>query len=371
MTIQQIVHPANIEEQLQQIWEELVKENKMRASLFNLIVYNQLSARTDYIRNIVQKIIEKFPCRILFISFDPDASQNYLKTAVSVVTPLDAETTIACDNIDIGVAGDNLQKVPFLLLPHIIPDLPVYLLWAEDPSSEHPLFQPLLNMADRVIFDSESADNLLSFAKTLLDLHSAHKIDIADLNWARTEGWRDLLASTFDSAERIDQLKSLKNLEISYNARETEFFCHLKIQSMYLLAWLSSQIGWKFLSSQKTASELSFLFNVSGDLPEQNQQSTFFIRSQAWEKLGPGTIISVNLESQDGHTYQCGRILQQYHHVSIQISMPHQCDLPYQFVLGQTATGQSLVKEICTKGTSEHYVTMLKELLLIDRDHLC
>ncbi|MBS0625358.1 MAG: glucose-6-phosphate dehydrogenase assembly protein OpcA [Verrucomicrobia bacterium] len=366
MTIQQIVNPADIEKQLQHIWEGLVKENKMRACLFNLIVYNHLSPRTDYFRNIVQKVVEKFPCRIIFISYDPEAQQPYLKTAVSVVAPSGSETTIACDNIDIGVAGPDLDRVPFLILPHIIPDLPVNLLWAEDPSQEHVLFEPLLKLAHRVIFDSESADNLLSFSKTLLDLKAKNGIEVADLNWARTEGWRDLLASTFDSDERISQLKSLKTLEISYNSKETEFFCHLRIQSMYLLAWLSSQLKWKFISSgHKGEEELNFTFEIEGKKPQ------FSIRSQVWEKLGPGTIISVNMASEDGHHYDCARIPQQYHRVSIQISNAERCDLPYQFVLGQTATGQSLVKEICTKGTSEHYLTMLHELLTIDRDKLC
>lgn len=370
MTIQQIVSPENIEKQLQQIWEGLGKQNKMRASLFNLIVYTHLSARTDYFRNIVQKVIEKFPCRILFISFDPEAKEHYLKTAVSVVTPSQAETTIACDNIDIGVAGSDLERVPFLLLPHILPDLPVYLLWAEDPSRENILFSPLVKMADRVIFDSEAADNMLSFSETLLDLHDKQGVDIADLNWARTEGWRDLLASTFDSPSRVDQLQSLNQLTISYNARETEFFCHLKIQSMYLLAWLSSQMQWTWTYSGKEEEKLIFTF----ELPlkkENSKKSQFSIQAEHWEKLGPGTIISVHLESEDGHTYHCARIPEQYHRVAIQISTPHQCDLPYQFVLGQTATGQSLVKEICTKGTSQHYLKMLKKLQQIDKDKLC
>ncbi len=366
MTIQQIVSPDQIEKQLQSIWEALVKENKMRASLFNLIVYTHLSPRTDYFRSIVQKVIEKFPCRILFISFDPDTSQNYLKTAVSVVTPSETETTIACDNIDIGVAGHEIEKVPFLLLPHILPDLPVYLLWAEDPSHDNPLFQPLLNMASRIIFDSEAADDLLSFSKTLLSLHTEQKREIADLNWARTEGWRDLLASTFDSQERIEQLKSLTALSISYNARETEFFCHLKIQSIYLLAWLSSQIGWTFLHSKIIDNKVLFTFQLS-----DKSHPEFLIESETWEKLGPGTIISVNLSSKDGHVYTCARIPEQYHHVAIQISTPQKCDLPYQFVLGQTATGQSLVKEICTKGTSVHYLEMLQELQRLDKDKLC
>src|SRR5207302_1540893 len=106
-------------------------------------------------------------------------------------------------------------------------------------------------LASRIIFDSEAADSLLAFSKKIVSLHKSG-IDTADLNWARTEGWRDLIASLFHSGERLDQIKELK---LIYNARETEFFCHLKVQSMYLLAWLASRLHWKFQKFSK-----AFLF---------------------------------------------------------------------------------------------------------------
>ena len=73
MTTQQIVDPSQIEPELLKIWEKLAAQNTMRASLFNLIVFNRLSTRTDYVRSIVQKVVDKFPCRTLFISSDPDS----------------------------------------------------------------------------------------------------------------------------------------------------------------------------------------------------------------------------------------------------------------------------------------------------------
>lgn len=357
MTIQQIVDPSNIEPELIRIWEGLAKENKIRASLFNLIVFTRFSPRTDYFRNIVQKVVEKFPCRTLFISHDPDSSQPYLKTAISVVSPSE-EASIACDQIDIGVAGPDLQRVPFVILPHLIPDLPIYLLWAEDPSIPHPLFPPLAKLATRIIFDSESADSLLAFAQTLLELKEKTGIDVADLNWARTEGWRDLISSTFNAGQRLALLKQISHLNIVYNARETEFFCHLKIQAMYLLAWASSRLCWKF---ENATPSLQFKF----------KSAAARIQSDTWEKLGPGTVISVNLQTTDGHQFDAGRIPDAYHYVKIQFSSMEQCDLPYRFVLGQTATGQSLVNEICKNGTSVHYLDMLKELKTLDRDRLC
>ncbi len=358
LALQRIIEPSQIEPELIALWEGLAKKNKIRASLFNLVVFNRLSSRTDYVRNIVQKVVEQFPCRTLFISYDPDSSHPYLKTAISVVIPQGEESGIACDQIDIGVGGPELTRVPFLILPHLIPDLPIYLLWTEDPSKPHPLFASLSSLATRIIFDSESTDNLLAFANSLLELKRKTGIDVADLNWARTEGWRDLISSLFDSPDRLAALNRLCLAKLSYNNRETEFFCHLKIQAVYLVAWLSSRLHWNFLKASP-----EFYFQFRGiDVK---------IQSENWEELGPGTVIAIDFQTSDGISYETRRIPDQCHQVKIQISTLEKCELPYQFLLGRTVTGQSLVKEICTKGTSLHYLAMLEELKILDQDKLC
>ncbi|MBI3508367.1 MAG: glucose-6-phosphate dehydrogenase assembly protein OpcA [Chlamydiia bacterium] len=353
-TIQKIVEPDQIEPQLLKMWEEAHEKKKMRASLFNLIIFSSLSRRTDYFRAIVQKVVEKFPCRTLFITSDPDGKQSYLKTAVSVLFPQEEESSIACDQIDIGVAGSSHERVPFLILPHLLPDLPIYLLWAEDPSIEHPLFLPLSKLATRIIFDSEAADDLHAFSKTVLHLRKKTHIDIADLNWARTEGWRDLLSSSFDEKERYELLHHIEHLKITYNSRETEFFVHLKTQAIYLLAWLSSRLHWKCTHSSK---HLHYQF-----AKKENKIFKASLHSALWEKLGSGTIIGIDIHMQEHHAFEAQRIPEQYHHVKILISSAVSCDLPYHFVLGQTATGQSLVQEICRQGTSAHFLDMLRKI---------
>ena len=358
MTIQQIVNPENVEIELQKIWEKLAQENKMRACLFNLLVFNRYSERADYIRNIAQKIIEKFPCRVLFISENPDAKEPYLKTAVSVMKAK-GESSIACDDIDFGVSSSELHKIPYVLLPHIIPDLPIVLLWAEDPSKEHILFESLTKIAHRIIFDSESADSLSKFANTVLNLVESKGYEIADLNWGRTEGWRDLISNIFNPPERLSILKEISEITITFNAKESESFCHVKIQSMYLLFWLADRLQWKF---QKTSNDFNFEFEngIKGS-----------IIGTKWEKTGPGTILSVVFKTKSGQTIDCARIPERYHHAKIQFSSHEICDLPFQFVLGKTATGQSLVKEICMKGTSSHFIEMLQILKSLKKDLIC
>lgn len=361
MTIQQIVPPKQIESELLRIWESMGKTQKMRACLFNLIVFNQLSTRTDYIRGIVQKIIETFPCRVLFVSHDSDPSKNYLKTAVSVIASEGKNANI-CDDIDIGVAGSDWERVPYVILPHILPDLPIYLLWAENPLPNHPLFQPLSTLANRVIFDSESAENLLGFSKTLLSLKEQKKHDIADLNWGRLEGWRDLLSSTFDSQDRINDLKDIKEISIVYNARATEYFCHLKIQAMYLLAFLSARLGWNFQCVKKKDCIHRFTFN--GHI-------TATIEPADWEGLAPGAILTMSIKTNKQTHYQFTRDSKLHHQVTVQISTPERCDLPYQFILGKTPMGQSLLREVFLKGTSSFFLQALQQMMLLDEQNIC
>lgn len=358
---QQLVAPSQIESELLKIWSALAKADKTRACLFNLIVFNRLSERTDYVRSIVQSIADKFPCRVLFVSHDADPEKNYLKTAVSVVVS-SQESSTACDHIDIGAAGTDWERVPYVILPHIVPDLPVYLLWTETPSGEHPLFNPLVKLATRVIFDSESADHLSEFASELLSVKEDKSRDIADLNWARLEGWRELLASTFEDPKKLQDLYEAKTLHITFNARTTEFFCHLKIQSIYLVFWLSSRLGWHLKEVRKKSSSLHLYFHSGLEV---------IVDSAVWENLGPGNIIATEMNTSSGAHYQFRRNPEISHHVTVQISTPSHCDLPYQFVLGKTARGQSLVQEVFHKGTSLFFIETLRRIKAFEQTDLC
>ena len=80
-----IYRSADIEVELEKIWDSLQGTNKMRACLFNLIIYAKKSQRMSYLNEMVKKTIEKFPCRIIFATYDEACSSHDLKTAVSVL----------------------------------------------------------------------------------------------------------------------------------------------------------------------------------------------------------------------------------------------------------------------------------------------
>jgi glucose-6-phosphate dehydrogenase assembly protein OpcA len=353
MIASHLVPPSQIQEGLNSLWNAKYNKNKVKASLFNIIFFTKKSPRDEYIHKIAHRLVEKFPARIFFISSDPELPEVPLKTAVSVMTTKQGEFDITCDLIEIHVQGSAEKQVPFVLLPHIIPDLPVFLVWAEDPGFESCLFNDLREFATRLIFDSECTEDLCRFSKAIAKVQKETGSEIADLNWARLESWRDLLSATFSTSEKIQELERTASITITYNAQETPFFCHTKIQSIYLQAWLASRLKWS-PDKKRSALDLSkFFYETEG----RSVEVTLVPIKNS--KLPPGMILSLEIKTTQEEHYLFARDLDVPHKVSLTYSTKCECKLPTQFIISKGESGQSLVKEICHRGTSQHYQEVL------------
>jgi hypothetical protein len=352
----QPVSPSEIQSKLSKIWESLEGANKIRASLFNLIFFSQKTVRENYLHKIAQKVIEKFPSRLIFVTLDKDPSQDYLKTSVSVMPAQKGEVDVDCDYIQIEVAGTKQSRVPFLLLPHILPDLPVFFVWGEDPLTEIPLCNQLEKFASKLIFDSESTDNLPRFAQAVLQHQERSQAEIADLNWARLESWRDLMTSAFHPEERLKDLQKTKSIKITYNAHATAFFCHTKIQSIYLQSWLATQLNWKFKNVAAEKDALHFIYQ------REKGEVRITLNSEDQGKLPAGMILHVDLITDDEHHFEFSRNPEYPSQISIIHSTPKSCDRPTHYLFEKAESGHSLVKEISRKGTSLHYVKVLQAI---------
>lgn len=330
-----------IDAELSRIWDSLEGSNKIRASLFNLIFFTKKSARENYIRTIAQRVIEKFPSRVIFITALPESKSDQLTTRASVV-PIGEEGT-ACDFIEIEVPEQLLERAAFVILPHIVTDLPIYVIWGEEPS-DGPLFSELKQLADRMIFDSEGTSNLSRFAKSLLSF----ECDVADLNWARTENWRKLLASTFYAEERLSALRDSSNIQIVYK--------QTPIQSLYLQGWMATQLDWKL----KTLKQEKGKFTLSYE--KQKGAVEVILFSEDSKTLPDGSILSVDLHTSDQEHFSFGRDLQTPHLVHMRFSTLEKCDIPLQYRFAKEESGASLVKEICHKGTSTHFLHLLQQI---------
>jgi len=366
------VPPEQIEQQLTAIWESLSapqqdpKSRRMRACLFNLILVTDKNPRSAYIRGIAERIIEKFPSRVLFVTIDRENKEDTLRTGVSVLSPNVLESDIACDFIEFEVTGTSIIRVPFVLLPHLLPDLPIYLLWAEDPILDNPLAYQLEKFTTRLIFDSETTSNLPLFAKALLHHREVSKADIADLNWARTESWRTLLQATFHSEARLAELNDTRLIKLIYNVKSTDFFCHTRIQSIYVQGWLSLQLGWELKEFDASSQILVFHYEGKNRQPIEVQ-----LIPEEHPEVAPGAISTFELSTYGGQHFLFVRNLQASYQVTLFISSREKCEMPTQFLFVKGGIGQTLVKEICQKGTSTHYLKLLHYIAGLEALSLC
>ncbi len=322
------------------------EDKKIRASLFNLIFYTKKTPRESYIRTIANRVIEKFPSRVIFIT--SDAKSDTLTNKASVLST--GETT--CDLIEINVAEKLEDRVPFVILPHILTDLPIYVIWADDPSNSTPLFTEIKQLATRIIFDSEGTKDLSAFAQNLLQLEETHQFEVGDLNWARTENWRKLLASTFYTQERLAELKQCTSIQIVYNDHE--------IQSLYLQGWIATQLKWKLKKLSREEKKITLTYE------RQNGNVEVTLYPEQHKTLGVGSILSIDLHTQDQNHFSFGRSLDMPNRVNMRFSTLVQCNIPLQYLFAKEESGASLVKEICHKGTSSHFLDLLQQIKVLN-----
>ncbi len=350
---------ADINEELTRLWDTEQGENKTRASLFNLILYVQKSERLDCFEEMIKSVVSKFPCRVMLIIGDETPNESYLRTSVSSQTIGEGELQIFCEIIRVEVAGSLVERVPFILIPQILPDLPVYLLWTQDPSRESTILPHLEPYADRIIFDSESTHDLQKYAHSVVSLVDRFHCAIGDLNWSAISSWRNIFTQVFDTYESFVNLVQSTLIRIHYNKNTSEFHQHTEIEAAYLQAWIASRLNWKFQTSEITEG------NIRLSYKRPTNDVVILLVPQDAKGLPPGTILNVDIECEKNKAHYTFKRHPESQQVFIQFSDKDQCALPYCAYLTGTPPGQEIIEEIFYPSTGGHYREMLTVLTSI------
>lgn len=312
-----------------------LEANAGTAALFNLIVYTETDRRVPYFHTVVDSIIEKFPCRILFVRGDPIAGASLFRVEKSIKQT----GTVACDQIEIHATGSHLKEVPYFILPHLAPDLPIIVLWGEDPTKESPVLSEILSHTDRLIIDAENSGELKTFARSILKQKEKLPYTLVDMHWARLAGWRHVIATTFDSEEKLKTLQFAKSVKIVYNNREAEAFTHPEIGAHYLEAWLASRLNW------------------------QTKRPEVTLEGELFETFTPAAIIELYVECQQGCYFHLTRKETEPRIVRVRETSSELCNIPFSLPLTVGGSGPSFIKELLFAPSSPQYLEMLKYLM--------
>jgi glucose-6-phosphate dehydrogenase assembly protein OpcA len=354
-----IVDVPEIEQELEHIWESLESPNKTKAALFNLLVYAQDPQHVEYVRQGTARILNKYPCRVIYILENPATEEDFLRAEVSVETIGTEEQPVSCDKIQIEFGGKERERVPFVLLPHILPDLPVFLWWTGNPSPYNRLFDLLEAQIDRIIFDPDTLDNLAEYASTTLALLHHFEGYASDLNWSLIEGWRAALAQTFHNEEHVAQLQKSEMIALAYCEHEAGGPRDPRLPAVYLQAWLAAQLGWRFQEVSRHEERTRFTYR-NGDQPVH-----ITLHPQHNEALPYGTITRLETDSRE-HYHYAVVLESDLNYLRVERSNTTRCDLPYSLHIGSINRDRALVREIFSHGTSVHYQHALQMLAETD-----
>lgn len=254
------VDVRTIERQLRELWEAMAREDSqavLRACVLNLLVFDEETWEPAAMSETLGTVSRRHPSRILVLVGSAAAGES-LRAEVTAECHRVAggRKHVCCEVIRITSGREALNKVPSVVRPLLVPDLPVVLWWRPDPIFEDRFFQELVSTADRILIDSgrfRVCDERIRKLASLVETRS-HRSAFSDLNWSRLTSWRAAVAGFFDIPEFAASLHSLRSLRVEYEAAEPGG--DPSFQSLLVAAWLASRLHWRASKPlQQTASD--------------------------------------------------------------------------------------------------------------------
>lgn len=348
----------NIEQELKSLVEKNKEQNRVRACLFNLIIYTNEEHRKIHLKEMIPLIIQNFPCRIIFIQNEKNSKENLLKVSISSEIFDQGETSIACDQITIKVSGNHLNSVTYLIPSLIVTDLPINVLWGEDLTFENQILTYLQNFATKIIFTTDNIVDLHKFSVKMLDTVKNSKVEVVDMQWTFLNSWRNVFTEVFDSSERIKQLRNAKEISITINRLENNSIHFCEIQSLYLQAWLASRMEWNFKAINRSSDFTEITYS------SPNGTVNFHLTYGNNKELLCGSIIGIEVEGESHfHVSMIRRIAAK--NIVLHITEESMCLLPYTLPFSDNIDGFNFMKQVFYGIPSPHYQSMLEQLIKI------
>ncbi len=324
-----------------------------KACLFNLLVISYDLESSVYCQELIRIITEKFPCRIIFVRGEQDSTFDFARMSKSMQVVGSENNRIVCDFISIEATSKQFNQVPFLILPNIVPDLPVYIVLAHDPTKDTLLLHQVEALANRIIFGTPYVDNMQRFTRSVRQLVKTNHRQFIDIHWARSKAWREVLAKVFLSAEKLEALEAATSIHIVFTALPGTASNRYELQALYLQAWLASRFGWKVkgVDGPRSTPRITYATKTG--------TVTISLGVQDSEILDRGAIWSVEIMGDKDHHFLISHE-RDSKHVKVHASGPDRCEMPYTIFMSNYQRGSALIGEIFYQPPSAHYASMLE-----------
>lgn len=247
-----------IEDEIGQLWKGMADLQAretghalIRARALNLMVYSPGEEEADSIAELIARIAVQHPCRAIVMIAASREAKSDLQAWVSAycLPPVGSAGHICCEQIAIRAKRDAHEKLPSIIAPLLVRDLPVFLWW-RGAAFKSELFGRLAGISDRIIIDSADFENPTADLSELANSIASRYRSAAfsDLAWARLTSWRQLAAQLFDSPTFRPYLYRLGKVIIEYGSNSRDRRA-IPTEALLAAGWLASRLKWQLAAT--------------------------------------------------------------------------------------------------------------------------
>lgn len=184
---------------LRALWRECCSgngdENVSRSLTMNLIAV-VAAAREPEFRVLLDALAARQPCRA-FLAVVHATGDGIEATVHGAARTLGSTRDLVLEQIDLRVPQAEFARLPGLIRPLLVNDIPTHCYWATEWPREPQRFDALAALADHAIVDSTRFLLPASELDAVEQRRSAGR-PLTDLAWLRLRPWRRALAEVFE-----------------------------------------------------------------------------------------------------------------------------------------------------------------------------
>jgi glucose-6-phosphate dehydrogenase assembly protein OpcA len=277
-----------------------------RASVLNLIVTVVDGEAADRVVRTLMGLGVRHPSRAIILVPDPHGTGPKLDARISAhCNDTSTGTDRVCyEEVVLTVRGEAASHLRGIVAPLLIHDLPTHVWWPGDPPFRDPVFDQLVDVADRLVIDSADFSDLLPDLRRLANLR--RRSGVGDLSWQRLAWWQELTAQFFDAPRFRRYLPNLSRLRIRYAVPAHERGARSEeaqevapgtpapiVQALLYAGWIATRLGWRRYATIDPLEHGGCHLRLEG----RHEMVDLHLEPVATDQIRPGDLLSVRLRS--------------------------------------------------------------------------
>ena len=275
-----------------------------RASVLNLIVSVVDDAAAGRVVHTLLGLGVRHPSRAIVLVPEPAAAGAPLDARISTHCNEASEDgeRVCYEEVVLTVRGEAAHHLAGIVSPVLIHDLPTHVWWPGDPPFHDPVFDQLVELGDRVLFDSADFGDLLGGLRRLGSLRRSS--GVGDISWERLSWWQELTAQFFDAPRFRRYLPNLSRLRIRYAVQAAGAgappdddvvpgVSSPMAQALLYAGWIATRLGWRRHRTIEPLASGAFRLRLEG----RHEMIELLIEPEETAAVRPGELLSVRLRS--------------------------------------------------------------------------